>query len=813
MSPRTARRVIFGLVATFLLPALGGAVEPVRIGVVVDGPWPLNDTIRALTLREILVLTEGEFDVRFPAEKYLVGDWTLETVTQLTRQLLDDPEVDLVITWGLLGSHSVCCLGDLAKPVIAPVVIDPALQGLPLEGGVSGVPNLNYVALPDALAEELASFRAIVPFDHIAILTNEPLLEAIPELVDRTRAGLAASAVEFDYVPVAGSAAAALAAIPAAADAVYVWPLFQFSPAEYRRLIDGFIERGLPSFSGLGGEDVRNGMLASVGSEDFFPKLARRVALNVQRILLGEEPGEIPVGFTMRRELTINMATARAIDVSPRWEVLIEADLLFAEDLAGAYELSLDTAMDEAIRLNLDLLAAQRAIEAGAEDVGKARAALKPSLSLEGSWLSIDADRAAASLGSQAERTTSAGAELSQLVYSEPALANLRIQRELQIGREHEYATLEQDIALEAGTTYLNLLRARALERVRHNDVDRTRSNLETSQARREIGAAAAGEVLRWESQIASARKSLIEAVADRRSAELAVNRLLHRPLDAAFVAADVGLEDLGVLTGIDRFLQYLQTPRSYAAFADFVVTEGLGRASELARLDAALRAQNRFRLSAERAFRSPSVGLSASFEETLSRGGAGTQAPTGLPFTLPQADDSSWSLALQASWAFFAGGGRAAERTQAERELEQLSLERAAIEERLEQRMRTALEQARASLVGIRLSNQAADAARGNFELVNDAYARGAASLLDLLDAQTASLNAEEEAANALYDFLIDWLEAKRSASALDLLIEEEERDAWLARLDEHMGRLGLVFSAPDRSWIDQGKRGNGVE
>ncbi|MCZ6726667.1 MAG: TolC family protein [Acidobacteria bacterium] len=790
------KAVALALVLAGACSALALAALPeVRVGVVVDGPWPQNDMVRQLTIREATLLTEGEFDLSFPDESYLIGDFTLDTARANILRLLDDPDVDLVVTWGLLASQATCCLGELPKPVIAPVVIDPRLQGLPFDNGTSGVHNLNYVALPDTLTEELENYRAIVPFGHIAILTGATLLQAIPELPERTARALAGSGVECEYIPVGTSASEALAALSSSVDAVYVWPLFQFSPAEYRRLIDGFIERRLPSFSGLDGGDVEAGMLASAGSPEFFPKLARRIGLNIQRILLGEDPGEIPVEFTVRRRLRINMATARAIDVSPRWEVLIEAEVLHAEDLEGAYELSLEKAVQEAIDLNLDLLVGRRKVQAGAEEVARARSALKPKVDLSGSHVTIDDDRALASLGSQPERTVTAGASLSQLLYSEPAWANLKVQKSLQAARVHDLESLKFDIVLEAATTYLNLMRAKALERVQRNNLDRTRSNLDVSEVRRDIGVASAGEVLRWESELATARKSLVEAVADRRSQEIAVNRILHRALDSLFIAEDVGLEEVGLLTGLARFQQYVDTPRGYEIFANFVVIEGLQRSPELARIDAGIAAQNRLRLSSHRAFWAPTVSLQATLEEILSRGGAGSQGVAGLPFTLPLADDSNWSLALQASVPIFAGGLREAQRRRAEIEFQGLSLERAAVEEKLEQRIRTALEQARASLVGIGLSDRAAQAARGNFDLVNDAYVRGVASLLDLLDAQTAAVNAEEGAANALYDFLIDWLEAKRSASTLEPFVGAEERDAWVARLDVYLREQGVAL------------------
>jgi len=789
------------LVLGWLAPSVEANAEPIRVGIVVDGPWVMNELVRELTVREVTALTAGEFDVQFPTASYLIGDWTFDTAQANVRRLLDDPEIDLVITWGLIASHAACCFGELSKPLIAPVVLDPELQGLPRVDGGSGVPNLNYVALPDDQAHELELFRDIVPFQHVAILASAALLDAIPEIVVRTGDTLAGTGIGFEYVAVGDSADAVLEALSPSVDAVYVWPLFQLSASEYRRLIDGFIARGLPSFSGLGGGDVEAGMLASLGSAEFFPKLARRIALNIQRILLGEEAGSLPVEFSIKEDLLINMATARAIDVSPRWEVLIEAEVLYADDLAGAYELSLDKMVAEVLALNLDLIVERRTVEAGAQEIVRARSSLRPQLEIGASSVVIDDDRAAASLGSQAERTQSASAKLSQLVYSEPVAANLAIQKRSQEGREQALRALELDLVLEAATSYLNLLRAKALERVQHNNVDRTRSNLEVAELRRDIGVASAGEVLRWQSEIATARKSLVDAVADRRSAEFAVNRLLHRPLDANFVTRDATLEALGLLSGQRRFQAYVETPKGYAIFSDFLVLEGLVRAPELARIDAAVAAQSRFVLSSRRAFWVPTVAFQASLDEILSRSGSGAELSFGLPFDLPRADDSSWSLTLNATLPIFVGGSRQAEETKAEIDLERLALERAAGEERIEQRIRTALEQARASFVGIRLADRAAGAARGNLALVEDAYARGAAALLDLLDAQTAALNAEEQAADALYDFLIDWLEAKRSASALDLFVDRAAHSAWLARLDAYLESQGVAAPPTERS------------
>ncbi len=796
---KRARLLVVALLAGWLCAAglVAAELPMVRVGVVVDGPWEGNPGIRELTRREVTALTEGEFDVRFPDESYLIGDWTAETARSNLELLLADPQVDVVITWGMLASHSVCCRGALPKPVIAPVMIDRVIQGAPFDNGASGVPNLSYVSLPDNLADELGFFRQLVPFRKVAIVTIAALLEAIPGLEPRTRETLRELGLEFQYIGVRDNAAEALTAISTDVDAVFVWPLFLVSPDERRRLIDGLNERRLPSFSALGGIDVELGMLASLGSDEFLPRLTRRLALNLQRILLGAEPGELPVDFEMRDQLTINMATARAIGVSPSWGTLVEARLLHPE-ASDLPTLALESAVELAIEANLDLAARRLTVAAGEQDVAQARAAFRPQFDLSATGVQIDDDSAAASFGSQAERTLTGSAAVRQLLYSDGALANLAIQRNVQLSREQELEALRLDIALEGAVTYLNLLRAKTLTQVQRNNLQLTRSNLELARIRRTIGAANPAEVFRWESQIATDRKGLIEALAQRRVAEIALNRLLHRDLEERFLTAEVNLTDAYLITGQERFQGYTTTPQRLRVLRDFMVDEGLAAAPELRALDAAIAAQRRAVAAARRASWVPTIGLQASLDERLSRSGAGSQAVSLPGLSLPTADDTSWSLGLSAVVTLFAGGAQRAAAMQATIDLDRLSLERDAVAERIAQRIRSGVELARASYAGIALSRQASEAAHQSLDLVEDAYARGAVSILELLDAQNVALNAELLEANSIYDFFIDLMDVQRTANRFDFFLGPVERDLWYQRLEEYFERAGATPTEP---------------
>jgi outer membrane protein TolC len=763
-------------------PAADAAPSVVRVGVLFDGPWPQARQVLTVLEHEAHSLLDGEFDVRFPESAQREADFTLPGLTRDLQALLSDPSVDVVITLGPLSSTLAGRLGALPKPVIAPFILDPELQGVPqTEGGGSGVENFCYVGWT-SLTEEVLLHRELVPFEHLAVLVSSVLMEGVPELAG-FESRFEELGVRVTFVPVTTSASEALAAVPADADAVYVAPLRQLEAGEFVRLVDGFKDRRLPSFSFIGRREVDGGILASMVKELDGPRLARRIALNLQRILSGEEPGDIPSRFDRGRAVTINMETALAIGWSPTFELLAEAELLHEGAGPAVEVLSLERAVELAVEGNRDLLASRHGVTAGVERVREARARLFPQVGLAAVATVIDDDRAEASFGSVSERTLTGQLSVEQILYSERVRTGLDVERLLQVGREHEHESLRLDVMLQASVSYLNLLRVESFERIQKDNLKLTRSNLEVARTRRRLGLAGPTEVSRFENLLANNRQAVIDAGAQRAQVAIEVNRVLNRSLEQPFATEEFGLEDARVTELPSRLGRLLDRPESFARLRNAAVELGIEASPELKQVDAGIDALRRGLTGAQRSFYVPDISLGAAVA-TKDRGGAGS-SPPDFGFPLPVADDTDWSVQLTFGLPLSTGGARRAAVQRTMSELDQALAMRESVAQRVEQRIRSSLHQAAASFAGIGLSQEAAAAARRNLEAVLDAYGKGLATILDLLDAQNSALIADQLAATSLFDYVIDLMRVERARGEFQFLRPQAEVEASFRELE----------------------------
>lgn len=754
-------------VAGMLLAAPAVAQQQVVVAVVDDGPSDRFVDQQQQYIDELIALTESEFDVQI---RRLSGEWSKSSIEKVLEDTYADAEIDLVLVTGFVANQIAATRREYSKPTFLPLIIDTGLINGDPTIGRSGVRNLNYLSAYADFAEDLDTLSRIVTYRDLVLLVDSNLSSAIPALREAAFAASEAKGINLVEVTHDGIDHQLMNRVPADTDAIFIAGLPRMPAAEFDRLIDAINNAGLPSYSFAGVADVERGLLVTNSDPGDVERQARTNALNMQAVMLGGRAEDQAIASQQREQLTINMATARHIALSPTFEVLNDAVLLNQEIEVSGDEYGLVEIARLALTQNMDLQAESFGVQAGFEEIARARSNLLPQVGTSMSK-TFRKDTLAVSAGLFAERSTDASVSLDQLLYSDAASANLRIQKELQRTRESSLEEFSLDVVQAATTSYYTVLNARSQLAVQENNLSITKANLELAEDRVRLGNSTAADVYRWQAEYARAQILVVNARAALNQSWETLNRILHKPQGDRLRLREASFDEPFVMTR-NEFDELVQSPADYARFSRFYIDRALRQAPELEQLNAQTAAKRRELTSQRRAYWLPDFSIGGLYSSNLDQSGLGTGPQAGQ-------DLDDWSVGVRATLPLFSGGLKKANVSRASFELRQLESLRISTEERVEERVRIQLLAARAAYRQIELAATADVASRKNFDLVSDAYARGTVSVIDLLDAQNTSLAASAAAAESEYNFLITVMSLQRAIGAYDYLQTPEERDA----------------------------------
>ena len=771
----------------------------VTIGIVVDGKWDLNKLVINDLQKELEEALSQQAVIIIPENKILVGDWTMQRVTELNNQLLNDNEVDIVIGFGVLSSYDLAKRNNLPKPVIAPVILDTTFQQIKSVNGTSGVKNLSYLVFPRTIERDIELFKQIVNFKNLVILQSKFYLSEFKGLQSAYDILSKKLGINIKAYSVGDDINEIMDSIPVNTDAVYL-SVLPIDRSKFKELVNKLNEKRLPTFSFLGEMDVKDGVMAGA-NPDIFPRLERRIALIIQRILLGENAGTLSVGFSPAKKKFINLQTAFAVGVSPKYSTLLEADIIGMTTPPFKTEVtySLDDIIKKISNENLDVLAKIREVAANYQNVSIARSNLLPQIDISATGLRIDQDRALA--GSQPEKRIYGDASFSQVFFSESALANLSIQNSLYDSKLSELEAYKQNTILEGSKLFLNYLRMRKIFDILLENLRLLRQNLEIAQNRESTGAVGPEEPLRWEAEVAGLKKSVMDVQAQMNQLQNAFKQMLNIPMVYLINVEDVSTEE-GTLPIFNKDFQgYLEDPLSYDLVTDYLVNYGLKKSVDLQMLKSLVEAKERSLTSVQLSRFLPTISLFGSVTKTFYKSDIKSPFSLSIPapppnvspdvanyigkifsgFSIPLPDDVDWNVGITASLNLFNGMRTSTEIEQTDIELEQIKIQQRSLEEKISLGIRNEMENLKAKnfgLVQARIQVEAADKA---LKIVSDSYSRGAVSILFLLDAQAAALNAQQISANALYDLFISFMQLQRAVGEYYVLMTKEERETFM--------------------------------
>ena len=758
-----------GFLVISLLCAPSMAVEKLNLVIGITKDQSDIDTHVPVELikSEILDLLGGDHEVTFK-NAWDDSSWKENDFLNNSHISLKDPEVDLILALGILSGQILGFTPNLPKPVIAPFVIDPKLQGFNVVNGTSGIRNFTYIADTAEPGEIVSAFNAIVPFERLVVVLSPAILQGIPQI-----ASIMAQQSNMKFIEAKENPAELLRELEQGDyDAVMFTPLLGYSPVQLSAIANGLTERAISSFTMQDEAEVNLGFLAGYGSE-VDNLVARRIALNVQRILDGQPAENIPVYLNSHSRVLINEQVARKLNRYPGWDLVDKFDVV-NEDKSHTKQLSLREALKIVQERSLHIAANVLEIQSSSYQLKQSRSNLLPQAHFQAEHERFDADLASAN---NPEKQNSSGVFVSQVLWSEEAFRGYSAQKYFHLAITEVGKQVTLDAVLDVLTIYLNLLQAQHIEELQLANLKRAKRNLELAEVRKRVGTGAAGEVYRWQSEIANSQSNWLSAKSKAKQLSVNLLQVLNLPQNENLELSPLTVAQAGFFFNDERFRRYLPNSWSFEKYNNFMISEAIQNSPELSQLQAEIKAQEELLKSSKRKRWTPTVTATGGYNNIFETDGIGANDAF---------EQEGWQAELSIQLPIFTGGKNAANQKVQSSTLDALRVKEKIVLGNIEAQVRINLLASQASFPSMGYSAEAASYSNKNLELVTDAYQRGALSILDLVDAQNSALSADIQAVNSVYDFMRDYFKLQRVVGYFDILSSSSEKEDWYRRLKE---------------------------
>lgn len=770
-----------------------------KVVIIRDGDSWYFDAFAERVKTELVSLSRESYEVSF--EDFNASN-DLNAAAQALETALVDNTTDLIVAAGYAITQKALELPEAkrTRPILGGAVeFSNMLASSISREGTSKVSNYSFITNPQRVASDLNALKDLSGERTVQVLVDQRFFRMRASSADfeaekrriEEKTGLSARLVEAG-----GSANQILSSMPSTPKAVYVTILPYLPPSERVKLFEGLAERGHISLSMVGLSDVKIGAMSGLAPEN-GELIAKRAALNAHQILLGIDPTVLPVYLPMEDRFVINRQAGEMAGWSPDYETALIAE--FIDDGSEVGEpLSLEEAMGMAACGNANVKIQKEQEGISRADLATAESFRRPTIDLELQQSFTDyTDRINRQTTPDHLNAGSYGLALRQSLFNDTIRSNIGSALESVAAEKLNTRSEQLDAMEEAGIAFLNYLSARALWEIDKENHRLTENNLRLARLRVSLGAAEPSEVFRWEQDAASSRASVFQSEASRENARIELNRILGQPREKRWTFVDIELEDGDTYFMGNVLKGYIQNQADAERFGEFLREVSVPSSPELAAFDFGLSAQGVQLESVERSFFLPEIAGFISYNRT----GQGTEQ---LDFSSQGETQAGVSL----TFPIYEGGLRTAELDGQRAVVRQLAAQRERSLQLIEQRALVSHNGLMSEYPNIRLSRMGLEAAEKNYESVREKYAKGAATILDLLDAQAALLRQRQQASLAVYTYLQELVSMQRSIAWFEFEKKSDQNRKWEKMFAAYMveGRLSVPKVAepdPNREMI----------
>ncbi|MDE5417162.1 TolC family protein [Labilibaculum sp. DW002] len=758
--------------------------EDYTIAILGDKLIPENEQILLQLKEEIKSVVGQSANIVFKDSFILLNDLNLEKAKSNYENMVQSDDVDLILSFGSVNNFVIGKNKIFSKPVILFGVINDDFITFP-EGQISSnITNLTYILTPQSYKRDLLQFKEIYPFKKIGIIVDDYLTEIYP--VKNTLNDIFKT-IEAEYVLIPIKQANDVDGKLESLDAVYLSGGLFFNKDEQISLVNKINQKNLPSFTSINEHLSDYGVLLTSQPVNNLEQFFRRIALNIESAVNGDNLAQLPIYMDLQAKLSLNIETAFQINFPLKYSFLLRTNIVGnANQISFQKQYTLPEVFHQVLNQNLNLKAEQKNIELANQEVKLSKSEYLPDLSTSLSGTHLDPELAKVSNGSNPEYSTSGNITFEQLIFSEQASANIKIQKELKEATKETYNAKEKDAILNAGVAFYNALIAKANFLINDENLRVTRQNYEIAQQKYDAGQTGKSDVLRWKSELAMATQNIVNSYTQLNQSFNELNQILNNPIGLKIDVLNSDFKKPGDKDDF-KFFNMLDDPFLRERFTHLIEEKAIENAHELKSLQHNISASKRSAMLQQRSKFLPTIGLQGQYNHTFSRDGEGATYPTGIT----GAPDGYYNVGVQVSLPIFQKNQRNINRQKSFIQRDQLNIQKDETIVSIKRNVNDIILSIVSQFSNIELSKVSTEAAKESLELMQISYSNGAIGITSLIDSQQAYFQAQQQQANADYNFQLSILQLERIMSYFFSLHSDEENQVFVNQVKERIVQM----------------------
>ncbi|WP_088148216.1 ABC transporter substrate-binding protein [Achromobacter denitrificans] len=255
----------------------------------------------------------------------------------IKQRLSTRRDIDLIIAMGTWAGQDMAAM-DTPVPTIVASTSDAIGARITRSAQDSGQDNLHARVQPERYQRQVRLFHEIVPFKRLGLVYEDSpegrtysAVEAVEQVAREQHFEVLTCNAPSNGIPpevATRNAMECYAKLAPQVDAAYVTVHRGVTPASIDTVAEILRQARVPSFSMLGSEEVKHGLLLSLAQAD-YSYVGLFYAETMARIFNGAKPRDLSQVWIDPAKIALNLETARVIGFDPPVDILLAADEVY----------------------------------------------------------------------------------------------------------------------------------------------------------------------------------------------------------------------------------------------------------------------------------------------------------------------------------------------------------------------------------------------------------------------------------------------------------------------------------------------------